>query len=296
VNEEAYWAYTSEKAALAGKRLFEATCVKVGKTGPTSPEVGQIYYTSISPIRPGDPVRMSPRMEGMWVFGAVRFWVGAVGWRVVAPSGASVSFTQPVGSRPSDTYSNASFWTFAYKNGLQQDAKRMLDELGEDTVGQATHPTTYRTKANTGTCPCCFDNVKLINGTISRHGWRVGGKRQRGMSGMSWHSGPCFGHQYQPFEISANGTKEYLKSVLYPTLEQTKTKLHSLKEDPPESFSYRHSFHGTIVLVSKGSHHYDVYLQNAIHNLEKELKALSGDINTIESYIQTWQPQPLPGT
>lgn len=70
---------------------------------------------------------------------------------------------------------------------------------------------------NFGTCPACFQSVMLTGkGLISRHGWKVLGNRQVGHYQQTWHTGPCFGTSYEPFEVSSKGTVDYFWHVVVP--------------------------------------------------------------------------------
>lgn len=62
-----------------------------------------------------------------------------------------------------------------------------------------------RTQENTGTCPCCFLNVKLKNGYTVLHGYK--------RPGDGATSGRCFGVGYPPFEVSREGTRDYLAVI-----------------------------------------------------------------------------------
>lgn len=68
-----------------------------------------------------------------------------------------------------------------------------------------------------GTCPVCFGSFKVTaKGVIIRHGWSVQGSRTVGSYHQSWHTGPCFGVGYQPFEVSTKGTMDFFTQVIIP--------------------------------------------------------------------------------
>lgn len=73
------------------------------------------------------------------------------------------------------------------------------------------------TTKTVGTCPACFNTVSLTaKGRVVRHGWKVYGARTVGQYHRSWHSGPCFGVGYLPFEVSAEGTVDYFFKEVVP--------------------------------------------------------------------------------
>ena len=60
-----------------------------------------------------------------------------------------------------------------------------------------------------GTCPCCFDGFKVSGNagtSMSLHGYK--------RPGHGWIVGGCPGTRELPFEVSCDGTKKYLNTVL----------------------------------------------------------------------------------
>jgi hypothetical protein len=244
-----------------------------------------------------------------WILRTLLWWYGVQAWTFTASNGSAVEITLSVDDRGrlSDPTSMKipAFWTWAYKNGLQEAAKAYLDGLGAARVEEATRPDSARSLENTGTCPCCFANVKLTGGTIMRHGWQVQGSREWGQYGSSWHSAACWGFHYLPFEISKAGTEDYLENAVKPSLANAERRLAELRAMPavlafrnrakslveiqrPEGFVLDRNYYPT---ESYG----DILL--------RQLRATTGDIKgmqdlqrTLEAKIQAWTPQPLPGT
>jgi len=105
-------------------------------------EVGKLYFSKphIATNQWGD--------EGIVVD---RAWFGVPGWVIKASSGATVTLPSPIDRRgkaedPSRLESFNKFWTWVYKNGLANDAKRFLDTLDTDQVDLATAPKSQRDK------------------------------------------------------------------------------------------------------------------------------------------------------
>jgi hypothetical protein len=68
-----------------------------------------------------------------------------------------------------------------------------------------------------GTCPACFRSIRLTAaGLVTRHGWSEQGGRRVGEHGRAWHTGPCFGAGWAPFEVSPAGTVAFLEQVVFP--------------------------------------------------------------------------------
>jgi len=296
VNDFGYWVYPTEQETEVGRALFQRTCDLVGKDGPSNPVVGRIYYTKLLPVAPAEELPY-PRVQnkGMSQFGASRFWLGVEGWKVTAPNGKTLEFNQPLTlRRPSNEYSVASFWAFVYANGLDKAAKAVLKAMDAEAVEKAVHPTSYRSLENTGTCPVCFANVKLINDRISRHGWQVQGKRQRGVLWTTMHTGPCFGYQYEPFEISPRGSEAYLAKVLEPTLQRKQDDLEQLKRKPAESYRVKNLWREEKEVL-KGSEGYEKHWNILVIQLEQVISWLKSDIKEMQAKITSWKPQSLPG-
>jgi hypothetical protein len=217
---------------------------------PSNPEPGIVYVSGLSKAPHEEPV---PSGAGhKWTIAMKKAWIGKEGWTLAA-AGQVLQFAPDAhGELP-----QARLWTFLYKNGLKESAAQVLSSVGAEVVDRALRPSTVRDIENTGTCPCCFKNVKLVGGgVLMRHGWQVGGDRQKGVWNQSWHSGPCFGTGLVPFEVSPEGTKSFIEL------------LTRRKEQIP--------------LDAEGR-------EQKIRNYEDWIK----DLN---HRLVGWKPQPLPGT
>ena len=293
-----YWVYPTKEQAEKGRDWFQSTCDITGKDGPANPVVGRVYYTKILPVAPAEQLPF-PRVQhkGMYQFGAARFWLGVEGWLVTAPNGKSYAFNQPLTLRkPSHEFTTAGFWAFVYGNGLGEDVKAFLKAMDAEEIEKAVHPSTFRTLANIGTCPVCFANIKLINSRISRHGWEVQGKRRRGEYWNTMHSGPCYGYQYEPFEISPKGSEDYLAKVLEPSRDRHQRDLQVLQRKPAESYTVQHPvFMGKEITVLKGTPEYEKHWKMLVVQLEQIIEWLEADIREMRAKVASWKPQPLPG-
>jgi hypothetical protein len=193
-----------------------------------------------------------------------------------------------------DEISSDRFWTFAYKAGLKDLATAYLNSMGTEVVQNILKPVDPRTLQNTGTCPVCFGNTKLLNGTMMRHGWSVAGRRQRGVLGLTTHTGPCFGVGYQPFQLSPEGTKDYLRLVLIPFILKTEDQLAALK-NRPETISVQVS-RVKAETLDQNHKDYDRQLKRQIEQTEQKLNALEQEAKDLRAHIADWELRPLPGT
>lgn len=149
----------------------------------------------------------------------------------------------------------------------------------------STRKTPTRTLDNTGTCPVCGQNVKLDQGRIVNHGYKVEWQMQQGS---------CFGTGTLPWEVSSQGAVDYrkvLKSGLAALLVQAEgmkdavsipvvlaciSCLKSQKAWTPESKMFP---------LAKA---------NAIRSLEQKQRSMKSTIQYYDAKISDWTAQPLP--
>jgi hypothetical protein len=279
------------------------------KNGPSHPEEGRLYVSGLT----AGPELIYGQLT--YVLGLDGAWYGMPGWTITTPKG-SVTFTNKISYSgkviPFTESAPEKVWSLLYKSGLKDAAKGVLDSFGHETVERALRPSTFRKLDGTGTCPCCFGNVKLREGgRIMRHGWSVasahGRRRQRGAYGLTWHTGPCMGFGFPPFEVSPEGTKEFLRTQVLPAIAQLKKDLVLLRERP-DRITIGFSSSGekeTVsrdttekVWVSPGGYisKYENVLRTAIRETEREIEHVQQNKEILEEKIKTWKPQPLPGT
>jgi hypothetical protein len=289
--EEKKYFYGSREAAEEGGRQFIRAISHVGPKGPPTAKPGERFYNNIS-----GTLANSWDNPDRWWFAVVGIWYGVPGWIIKAPSGQTLKIPQKLDdrgrlSKPTEMKS-AAFWKFAYANGLQEQAQKVLTDLGQETVDKIVRPSQVRSLAGTGTCPVCFRNIKLKGERIMRHGWNVQGQRSQGMYGMTWHTGPCFGAGLKPFEVSSDGTKAYLSKVLEPILKTRIKRLQDLKKRPATlKVSLRPR---KIEEITPDHPSYERQLEIEIVKVGREIKSLKEEIKTCNTRIQRWKPQPLP--
>jgi hypothetical protein len=68
-----------------------------------------------------------------------------------------------------------------------------------------------------GTCGACFRSIRVnASGGITRHGWVERGGRRVGVYDHAWHTGPCFGSRWRPYEVSPDCTKAFVEGEVFP--------------------------------------------------------------------------------
>lgn len=145
-------------------------------------------------------------------------------------------------------------------------------------------PADARTRDRTGSCPVCFQNVKLApnTNTIVLHGYKRPGYGQV--------QGKCFGVGFLPFELSSEGCKEYVQKDLQPALKNAKASLNSLMADDITSFTPR----GTLHTVKKGDRGWEIALSDERARAKRFVEAIEDEIAAFERLISHWQVRPLP--
>lgn len=187
--------------------------------------------------------------------------------------------------------------------------------------------------AQKGTCPACFRSMTVEHDQMHKHGWREQGGRQVGSYHNAWHVGACFGVGYAPFELSPEGTKEYLKQRLRPYLASMQAELERLGTRPPLRTERRLTRAEREVLIqakhaarkeaqATGQHYehqpvpwsedvtiqngevlkdeygttyrtYDQVLAGEIQQVEQTIEAIRHDIASCEKAVAEWTLKPL---
>ena len=200
-------------------------------------------------------------------------------------------------------------WTLLYKSGLKEAAKGVLDSFGHEDVQRVLKPKSFRELAGTGTCSWCFKNAKLGGrgkGGMIRHGWSVSGRRQRGAYGLTWHTGPCGGISWPPFEVSVAGTIAF-RVYVNEALDRMKKSLARLRARPDKLLIELERGTNKPITVSRDTTErvwsqggyvskYEAVLQGKIREAEREIATAQEEVEFLTQKIKTWKPQPLPGT
>jgi len=223
-------------------------------------------------------------------------WRGMPGYRVRTESGDVVftpklSYTGRV--EPLTETGSDRFWTFAYKSGLKAKAAEAIAKLGAESVAAALRPVSARSLEDTGTCPACFSNVKLHEHTMMRHGWSVSGTRYKGAQGMSWHTGPCFGFHYPPFELSPQGTIEYIAKVLRPTEARMQENRAELRLKPSLTME---NYRGQKEVITPSDRRYDGEWGSRMRKIDRSIETIQKEIAEDAARVKGWKRRPLPGS
>ena len=133
------WAFyfKSEENAVAALRALRQE-VSEEHTIPQEVKVGRIYMTPHSLLKGRS---WKGNTIDSWYFETEQVWLGVPGWRATSPSGESADISVPVlysGRIASGSAHNiARLWTFLYKHGIAEAAKRFLEEANPEIVADA---------------------------------------------------------------------------------------------------------------------------------------------------------------
>lgn len=181
------------------------------------------------------------------------------------------------------------------KAWLRKDTKfleQISNNLGMPTYeDERREKSTPRTRDNTGTCPCCFRNIKLKDRgsqhpVIVLHGYQRPG----------WGSvqGQCIGVDFPPFELSPEGTKHLVK-LLKKHLDEQRDWIRKLKSGDVTELYEQGSFRSRkMTPESEGPARWADLIESRISQAESLAHALDRDIDLLSKLISEWKEQPLP--
>lgn len=252
----------------------------------TLPSQGQLkpyesYYMDVSDLE---------EAHGQWVFSA-RVWQAVHGVKVTASNGKS--FETP---KAWDMFLR----DYPQNNGLLKWLKSETDyldrinaKLGMESYEAERANKPPRTRENTGTCPACFGNFKLVPRTKKGKDKSMPGMVLHGYKrpGTGYVHGNCHGQDWPPFELSPEGTVAFIGTLKY-IKENNELFLKRLKSDEVTELM---DYNGRPVSRDAVKpFEWLNRLNDKIHQVEREISMLESDISTLKHKVDTWKPEPLP--
>lgn len=141
--------------------------------------------------------------------------------------------------------------------------------------------TPERTLENTGTCGVCGQNVKMRDGRLVQHGYKV-----------VWNQfqGNCFGVGHEPVEVSPQVLIDY-KAALVSLLQDTQAKLARFEaEERPLTVKRMRK----TITLNPGDQGYDYERGNIIRSKTRMIEMVQTDITQLGNRITNWVATPLP--
>jgi hypothetical protein len=252
---------------------------------PTNPVPGKRYTMNVTEPSSHD-----------WRAGLTGFkykeWKGAHGLRFTAPNGKVFEQVPGKYDRYADPMKAPLYdirpWLHKETPFLEQVSNALGMETHEAEKANKKQPT----RENTGTCPCCFRNIKLKarsdqHPAIVLHGYLRPG----------WGSihGQCYGVNYPPFELSDEGTKHLVHQILHPRVKGEENFLHRLQSGQvTELHEQRGNKLITMTPETEGPATWARHIEYKIKSVEREISALKHDIELLTGLIASWKLEPLP--
>lgn len=250
---------------------------------PSTPKAGILYALDLTPVQ--------ERQQGSgteWYF-EFKPWLGHEGWEVKTPAGEvfnglpsrfSISGSAWHGWRPVKATKLPLYDAIEWLNKNTDWRDQVNKKLGVGEIEEAVP----RTRENTGSCPVCFQNIKLRSGKIVLHGYQRPGHGQV--------VGNCFGMGYEPYERSDRGMKDYLKKELEPALKKVKELLRKLKSGKVDVLLVRSTW--SEKTITPDDPDWERQLKKQIANAELREESLEVEVKVFEKLIQYWKERPLP--
>ena len=120
-----------------------------------------------------------------------------------------------------------------------------------------------------------------------RHGWSVQGDRRKGQRDRSWHTGPCFGTNRKPYEVTKDTTVDFLTQVIEPEEARIIAKVEHLKAAPD---IITKATRNGVESLTKGTPEYKVELGKQTRWEEENLREIQRDIKILRKAIADWKP------
>lgn len=272
-----YWVSDNESGIKKHQEYKDAFVSSL----PTTAKPGKLYVTELSELKASHRDALEFQFKGYW---------GNDAWRIVTPNGQErierpSKFDVGDGSLSPKSYrtiKHGKIRLYDVIPWLKKETSFMEDINAK--LGTDPHETgVVRTRDGTGTCPACFQNIKLANGEkMVLHGYR--------RPGTGTTHGKCFCVGYPAFELSVKGSKDYLE-VLQEEFDEKEHFLKRLKDGSVDSLPDQYN---PQKFVKKGEPTWERQLERKILLLEDELAFDEGMINAFKRLIQNWKPRPLP--
>lgn len=287
-----------ETAARAAYDRFAALVVDAR---PAAPKLGQVYVMNL-----GAFALVTPYYKDDCYGAQFEVWIGGPGYRITAPSGEQFEI---IADR-SDIHGWQLDMTMPPAVDVKTLRRRLrvwnaLRWLKADTsylaqintlLGMEEHvPAAQRTRENTGTCACCFRNIKLdhdhkdksdTHPTMALHGYlRPGDGDIRGRCDSSaW---------FAPYELSSEGTaqeRDYAEQRLAGAI----TRLAEVKNPDMVEITTWTRRGEKAFIYRKGEPDWDRQLELAVKSAERDVETSKDERDVFAYLVENWKLRALP--
>lgn len=269
----------------------------VGQVGTEgAPKVGRFYYGEIALRQPSGYASYLNLGEQI-LFGveAVKFSKGKEPYVLhILPWKADATGT--VVDAPS-------FWTWAYKVGLDADAKAYVEASGGVKVVREREAEARGEMENSGICPVCGERQKLRAPAgkdpfprMFQHGYRLSERGGWGFRAHGQQVGECYGSGKPPWETSPRGLIHFRDNMLLAWLERAREVEERYAAEGATAVKMDYDF-ATRKEVRRELRPGDLGYEDAIEHNRRESKrrreSLEADVERAEKMISEWRREDL---
>ena len=249
---------------------------------PTTPKNKQHYVISVRPIKE----MKYPGMDKVYYkFSFVGFFYGTKGYLVTAPNGETFKLAKLPQYNSIVFYD---FWPWAKeKTSLKADVLTALGMTDTDTEKKEKARVFALSRENVAECQICSRVQKLTPGKkMVHHGYN--------RPGHGYIVGDCFGVGYQPYELGHDALDDYLPQ-LERMLDTNEKNLKRFKSGKVKSLS-RIGKDKKVEIITPEHKAWKTLFDSTIHGLERDIRYIKQDIETVNKRIKNWELKPLPTT
>lgn len=255
------------------------------RTLPSNPQPGQRYVMDVT----------EPTAAG-WAPGLVGFtfksWEGANGLRFTSPEGKIYEHIRGRFDQEPDPMKLRMYRLVPWLRKETKMLEQISNHLGIETYEAEREEAKPKTRSGSGTCPCCFRNIKIKDRgaqppLIVLHGYR--------RPGWGQIQGRCYGVNFPPFELSTEGTDHLIKILRDRVDNQSeflsKLKAGQVKElyEPP-----RGNYDKDLRKVTSEDPKWPRILSSRIEEVTRDVEKLKQDIALLQDLVAKWKLLPLP--
>ncbi len=231
-----------------------------------------------------------------------RAWRADVGTKVTSPNGKSITIRAEgrqflgnylVNMRGEENKVRFSDWLKGEGGFIDQINQQLGLESYEVERQKAKTPP--KTRSNTGTCPCCFGNFKLVPRTKKGKDKAMPGMTLHGYKrpGTGFIEGNCYGQDWPPFELSPEGTESWV-DFMEKLLRKAKDRLAELERGEVDWFIEQNGLGGKVLRKSEmHPRDWEKLYHHRQKDQEEKVKRISEEIDRLKKRISEWKPEAL---
>ena len=283
---------------------------------PETPEAGRTYVQNLSSIQD------KSGWKNLFFQLSFNMWVGCPGYRYTDPAGRTFTVlpNRYDASRHAGNVRSLEkcLRTYLVLTWLKKETP-YLEQVSQ-VLGMEPHePAAPRTRDNTGTCACCFRNIKLnpskeeidrnrsvkvaldLNAALPTDIQKMDRPKMvlhgYNRPGHGYIVGSCLGMGYSPYELSCEGTRVLLVNVR-DRLKAEQAYLTRLQDPNLEEVNEHRGLWGVEPKVTKkkdiSSAQWKGLLENLIKRTLQKIQYIQSDVDIYQWLVEHWELRDLP--